>query len=399
MKRLFHSKPMSKRLYHFTVVLVFLTCLILPSCKKNPSNLTIENPSNFHDIFKQFWSKMNDRYVYWDKENTNWDGIYSHYAPLFDKLTNSDADVRQSLAYFKQMTAELVDSHFKIIFKNHLLIDSTINPAISRKMNKDTFHSPYQYNEIVQHYLDEGFLSEKGNIVNNGALISATSGTINGNLLYFHCNFFSLKQSWEANDNNKVNQILSYFFAKIKKEGSSIKGIIIDLRNNTGGNLQDLNFLAGKLVNTDVVFGYSRSKNGLGKMSYLPWLEAKIKHDPTYNVTVPIVLLGDAFSASLSETLIVALKTKKNCSFIGEQTYGATGPISDPLIFNSGSFDVGDFMSVETSSVEFKGLDGSFYESKGITPDINLPFNLRKLSQGIDEQLEAAIKRLNDQAK
>lgn len=80
--------------------------------------------------------------------------------------------------------------------------------------------------------------------------------------------------------------------------------------------------------------------------------------------------------------------------FIGEQTYGATGPLTDPAIFNSGSFNIGSFLSVETSSVEFKGLNGLSYEGIGITPDIDSPFNYKNLSIGKDSQLELAINNI-----
>lgn len=379
----------------YTVIII---CVLTNSCKKeNMASDFTENPDSFHKIFIQFWEKMNNQYVYWDRENTDWNDVYDKYKPIFDNLTNNDVDKRKSIYYFKEMTSDLIDGHFLITFNDKLLADSIINPSMARKIKSTNFHDKYNYDEIVNSYLDPGFLSNKGNIIQNGTLLKATAGRINNNLLYFHCNFFSLKQSYSSNDGNKLNEVLEYFFSSIKKDSNSIKGIILDLRNNSGGDIADLNFIAGKLIDQDIVFGYTRSKTGLGKLNYLPWLEAMIKHDSDYHVTVPIVILGDNFSASLSETLIIALKTKKNCLFVGEQTYGATGPLSDPTIFNSGSFNVGSFLSVKTSSVEFKSINGSGFEGKGITPDINSPFNYKSLLKRRDLQLEIAITQLKNQ--
>ncbi|WP_441901591.1 S41 family peptidase [Pedobacter psychrotolerans] len=371
----------------FTIVVIFLS-----SCKKqSPINLE-ENPTNFSMIFLQFWDKMNNQYVYWDRDNIDWNIIYKKYKPLFDNLSNSNSDKLKAVSYFREITANLIDNHFSITFNDPIIANATINPAIERKSKKNNFHDRYNYDGVVKTYLDSGFLSGKGNIVDNGTLINATVGTINNNLLYFHCNFFSLKQSYESNDGNKIKQILDYFFSQLKRTNNPIKGIILDLRNNTGGDIADLNFLAGKLTG-GITFGFTRSKSGLGKLDYLPWLEANLKHDVNDQVDKPVILLGDNFSASLSEIIIIALRSRKNL-FIGEQTYGATGQLSDPAIFNSGNFSIGNFMKVTTSATEFKGIDGTFYENTGIKPDISSPFNLRELLAGKDTQLELAINQI-----
>ncbi|WP_074488812.1 S41 family peptidase [Mucilaginibacter polytrichastri] len=353
----------------------------------------VADPKSFKDIFDVFWHKMDNQYVYWDTEETNWDAIYTQYRPLFENLSFSDPDRKKAAFYFRQMTSELEDGHYRITFNNKPLLDSIINPSIARKSLEPGFHAPYNYSDIVTPYLDKGYYTAKGSIINDNALISLTTGTIKQNLLYFNCNFFSLNQSQKAGD-AAIVQGLTFFFSKLNTSGK-IQGIIIDLRNNYGGDIGDLNYFAGKLVTADITFGYIRSKSGLGHNGYLPWIEAKVKHDPLYQNQYPIVILTDSFTASLCETIILALKADHACTVVGEVTYGATGPLSDPNIFNSGSFDVGAFMKVETSAVEFKTLDNQVIESKGIKPDVLVPFNIPAISQGKDLQLEAAIRFLN----
>jgi carboxyl-terminal processing protease len=374
-----------------SVILVFLLTVFI-SCNKVKNEQYNENADNMQQIFIQFWDKMNTQYVYWDKEQTNWELLYKEFKPRFDQLSNSDSDKKKAVTYFRQMCSELLDNHLIITFNNGVLKQSSINPSYERKAKKKNFHERFNYDDIVKSYLDDGFLAGRGHIVENGISISSTVGTINNSLLYFHCNFFSLNKSYNS-DTGDIKLILDYFFCRLKGECFPIKGIILDLRNNAGGSVVDMNFFAGKLVNNDVTFGYTRSKTGLGKLSYQPWLTSVLKHDAGYNVDVPIVLLIDNFSASLAEIMVIALKSKKNIT-IGENTYGATGAISDSEIFNSGSFNIGDFLTVKTSSVEFKGIDGLFYENVGIAPDIYVPFNAEELNAGKDAQLESAIKLL-----
>lgn len=363
------------------------------SCKKNTAIDYNEKPDNFQKIFLQFWDKMNNQYVFWDKEQTDWDAVYKEYKPLFEKLSNSDADQQKAVSYFRQLSAGLIDNHFNITFNEGVLKNVTINPGYDRKSKAVDFRGRFNYDPIVKTYLDEGFLSGKGDITDSGVPINLTAGTINKNLLYFHCNFFALKESFDLKE-GKTKEILTYFFAQLKGSPVPIKAIILDLRNNNGGNVTDLNFFAGKLIDKDISFGYTRAKTGMGKLNYLPWLESRLKHDPEYQVNVPVILLADRFSASLSEIMMIALKSDKNL-VIGEQTYGATGAISNADIFNSGPFTIGNFLSVKTSAVEFKGIDGTFYENKGLNPDIYVPFNLTDLAAGRDNQLELAIKISN----
>lgn len=379
-----------KKIVYLNIVFVFILFFAV-SCKKDPVINHNGATDNFSQIFIQFWDKMNYQYVYWDKESTDWNLVYKKYKPLFDQLGNSDEDKRKAATYFQQMTSGLTDNHFSISFNDGVLSNLTVNPAYDRKIRSENFHSRFNYVEVVKTYLDPGFLSGKGNITKNGLPINVTSGTLNNNLLYFHCNFFALKKSYDSN-NTQVKMVLDYFFSQLKQSTNPIKGVILDLRSNSGGEIIDLNFFAGKLVNKDITFGYTRGKSGLGKLSYLPWLESRLKRDPAYETTVPVVLLADNFSASLAEIMTLALKSPKNL-VIGEQTYGATGAISDAAIFNSGSFELGNFASVTTSAVEFKGIDGTFYENVGITPDLYVPFNLQELARNKDLQLELAIRQ------
>jgi carboxyl-terminal processing protease len=376
-----------------TLYLLIATFFIfVPACKKGTAINYSKNPDNLQKVFLQFWDKMNYHYVYWDKETTDWDLIYQKYKPLFDNLSDSDEDKKKAVVYFKEMTERLVDNHYQITFGPRMPGNSTIDPALDRKRKAETFHEKYNYEALVKPYLDQGFISGRANIRINGTLLSATTGTINSEVLYFQCNFFALEQAFGLGDNNKVKEALAYFFSRLNDKVKPVKGIILDLRNNPGGNVVDLNFFGGKLVDRDRLFGYTRGKSGLGRLGYLPWLESRLRHDPNATGSAPIVLLMDSYSASLAELMIIALKSEKNIC-IGESTYGATGPISDPLIFNAGSFTIGEYLSVRTSSVQFKDADGRFYEGIGLSPNIYAPFDAKNVAIGKDSQLELAISR------
>ncbi len=378
------------------VNLLFGTMLLMAtsSCKKVTIPDVANNyPTDFRGIFEQFWYKMNKNYVYWDVDTTNWDEVYAKYAPLFRKLNiENDADVRKSVTLFKELTKTLIDGHYEIQFIDPRISTSLVNPAMERKLIAPNYHAPYSYDKLVKKYLDSGYVYGYDNTSNNDQSVYAISGKINGNVLYFHCDYFGLKRSYYASVANDVRPVLQYFFSQL--ESSKLRGVIIDLRGTPGGDIIDLNFFVGRLINKDMLFGYTRNKNGDGRLDYSPWMKSILLTSSTNNIAYPIVVLGDNFSGSLSETVIMIVSTLPGCHFIGETTWGATGPLSDSAIFNSGSFTVGDFLSVKTSSVEFRNVNKKSFEGCGLLPDIAVSFNLQKINAGVDEQLEVAVTTL-----
>jgi carboxyl-terminal processing protease len=371
---------------------VVLLILLVSSCTKDIPN--VNRPENyvdgtFNDVFEAFWDGMNNNYVFWDIDTTDWNAMYTRYQPIFAKMNINDAnDVKKSINYFRLMTQGLVDSHYNLSFSYESVADSSINPSYGRKM--DTIHSLVDYYEYSIPYLND-VIGGEDNLTDPSQDRIAVAGTINDNILYFYCNMFELKSSYEASNNNDIKKVLDYFFAKLANP-AGLKGVIIDVRGNPGGDVGDLNFLLGKMVSSPLTFGYTRYKSGNGRLDYTPWAPAIITPQAgAKGLNIPVVALADAWSVSLAELTTMAIHTMPNGKFIGERTWGANGPLSQNQNFNGGQFSVANFMYAYTSSSEFKYLDNSIYEGKGFPPDITVPFNEAALRQGRDAALEAAI--------
>ena len=239
--------------------------------------------------------------------------------------------------------------------------------------------------------MDKGFVS--GTYISGAQRqIYAVCGTINNNILYFCCTEFALKEAFESIINNPVQSVLKYFFTKIQNLSPGIKGIVLDIRNNDEGNIADLNFLLGKFTNVPLKFGSTRYKSSNGRFDYTSWIDATITPYSMQSISnIPIFVLADNYSISLAEIMTMAIKTIPNTTFVGETTWGATGPLTDNSTYNDGQFQVGSFLSVFTSSAEFRYVDNLIYESKGFPPDIQVSFKLSSLQNGVDPAFEKAI--------
>lgn len=334
---------------------------------------------------------MNVNYTYWDIDTTDWDAVHYHYKPLFIPLDIKDPqDMQTAAQYFSRMTQGLIDGHYHVHFNSSLLVNWDLNPALARKQHGGNFRYPYSYLGIDTPYLDPGYITGKDPNAGYAAPLYAICGTIHQHILYFACNEFHLSHSYYSTRNNTITTALDYFFAELKS--SSINGVIIDVRNNPGGDLGDLNFLIGKLIDKPLHFGYTRYKSGNGRLEYTPWMKAYVNPGSDKPLTAPVIALADNFSASLSEAVAMAIHTLPSGKVLGEQTWGATGPvIDDNTIINFGSFEIPRYLSATLSSAAFKYIDNNIYEGKGFPPDVQVPFNSAAINHGHDPQLEAAI--------
>ena len=383
-----------KAIFFLGTVLIFFT-----SCRREisaPNQPEAYVGGNFEQVFDAFWNGMNNNYVFWDIDTTNWDAVYSRYRPLFSSLNINDSnDVRKSVGYFHDMTKGLIDGHFTLTFTDSQLVSATIDPAYERIQKRNDFHSPFFYAPIVAgRYLDSNFIFGYDSTTSPGDLRFALTGTINRNVAYLTFSEFSLKSSFESANSNGIKPVLSYFFNLIRSP-NSLKGIIIDVRLNGGGDIADLNFLVGKFITTPLKFGYTRYKSGNGRLDRTPWADAIVSPQPNaVSIVIPVIVLADMYSVSMAELTTMAIHTLPNGKFIGETTWGANGPLSPNEFFNAGQFVAAGFVNVYTSSSEFKYLDNNIYEGKGFPPDIAVPFDPAALESGDDPALDKAISQI-----
>lgn len=377
-----------------TAFFVLLLYFLLQSCQIEDN--APSEPNTFPDIFESFWLNMNRNYVYWDIDTTDWDDIYKEYKPKFAVLERSSIeDMRKSVAYFEDMTKTLIDGHFEINFVPNEISNFRINPLYNRKRANDTLYSfSYLLNDTI--YLDSNFKLgyDHVNVKHNSPLI-AVCGLIQDQIIYFSCNYFGITNSYYKNPNGGIRETLNYFIDLVNDEKREYKGVIIDVRNNPGGDVVDLGFILGNLIDRPLHIGYSQYKRGYGRLEYTDWIETYILPNPNQTTdNIPVTVLADRNSASLAETVVMSIKAMPNGTFLGEKTWGASGPIVDHDIYIGGSFEVGTFMKVRMSTCKVKSIEHTIFEGVGINPDIYIPHSIDDYSVGRDTQLEKALELL-----
>lgn len=371
------------------LLLIILTGI--QSCSKKETVALYNQPKDFNEIFESFWFAMNKNYMFWDREKLNWNDVYTKFKPKFNSLDiTSSSDLKRSVGYFRTITDSLLDGHFSITFTQPVLKDSIIYPAYFKIKSKNI--PQISYIKIDTAYLDKGFkFAADNNYSFNGVPMFATCGTINGNILFFQCSSFNLFKSYNSKSASSVKPVLDYFFSQLENS-VDLKGVIIDVRNNQGGDLNDLNFIVGRFIDRPLNFGFTRYKTGNGQFDYSPWIKSYI--NPTGNkslTNLTKVVLSDRYSASMSEMVVFAIRSLPESFVVGDTTWGATGAVLAQEVYNAGQFNIEGFMDVKESSNSFKYINNECYEGKGFPPDYKIISSISDLSLGIDKQLEKAI--------
>ena len=169
-------------------------------------------------------------------------------------------------------------------------------------------------------------------------------------------------------------------FEELQKQ--NIKSLIIDLRNNGGGLVDQAVDIAGYVLDKDSVVLYEVDKNGN---------EVVEKTTTAPIIDMPIIILTNENTASASEILAGALKDFGKAKTVGIKTYGK-GVIQEILSVKDGS-------GIKITTSEYQTPNRNKINKIGIEPNekVELPNDITSIlnvSEDKDTQLQKAIEML-----
>lgn len=169
-------------------------------------------------------------------------------------------------------------------------------------------------------------------------------------------------------------------YEELQKQG--IKSLIIDLRNNGGGIVDEALEIADYIADKGSVLLYEVDKNNNEEVK-------KSEHEPI--ISMPIVILTNENTASSSEILAGALKDLGKAKTCGVKTYGK-GVIQQVLTLGDGS-------GIKITSEKYLTPNKTEINKIGIEPDekVELPDtveNVLLVEEKEDTQLQKAIEML-----
>ncbi len=175
------------------------------------------------------------------------------------------------------------------------------------------------------------------------------------------------------------------FEEKVKElQNEGAKSIVIDLRNNGGGIVNEATDIADMLLDKGQTIISTVDKDGKKEITYS-------KKDPIF--TMPVTVLANENSASASEILACSLQDNERAKIIGTKTFGK-GIIQTLLSLTDGS-------GLKITTEEYYTPKGTTIHKAGITPDeeVKLPDTVKSIysvTKDEDTQLKKAIEILKN---
>lgn len=137
--------------------------------------------------------------------------------------------------------------------------------------------------------------------------------------------------------------------------GEGVEGIVMDLRNNGGGSLQEANALTGLFIDAGPVVQIRTSNSRVLR-------EGKERSSTFYDG--PLVVLINRMSASASEIFAGAIQDYNRGIVIGEQSFGK-GTVQSLVELDHGQ--------LKLTESKFYRISGESTQHRGVIPDISFP--------------------------
>ncbi len=172
---------------------------------------------------------------------------------------------------------------------------------------------------------------------------------------------------WEAYQKgdpnfNSTTKDIKRLIAEMQKE--RIDGLVMDLRNNGGGSLEEAINLTGLFIRTGPVVQVKDSYN-----------RTEIKSDDDTSITFngPLVVLINRFSASASEIFAGAIQDYHRGVVVGESSFGKGTVQSIIELDRYVNYPKDEVGALKLTFQKFYRVTGNSTQFKGVTPDIRFP--------------------------
>lgn len=182
-------------------------------------------------------------------------------------------------------------------------------------------------------------------------LISVKSKKLEDGYYWMRLTRFSERTTEELRDALKTAE-------KESKATGGLKGIVLDLRNNPGGLLDQAVSVSDAFLDKGVIVSIKGRRDVTDRV-----YEAKKQAN---DVRVPVVVLINAGSASASEIVAGALRDQKRALIIGERSFGK-GSVQNIIPLSDGS-------GLKLTVALYYTPNGSSIQAEGIVPDLEIPF-------------------------
>ena len=333
-----------KRIYYIIALLsvLFTSCHSVEEYENDPKG-----------NFEALWTILDEHYCFFREKGIDWDEVHARYSrQISPKMTQ-----RELFDVCSAMLEELQDGHVNLT--------SSFDVSYYTKWWSDY---PQNYDErlIEEHYFNFGLRQAS----------SLKYGVLKENVGYIRYDSFS-----GAIGEGNLDAVLSYL--------ATCKGLIIDVRDNGGGDLTNVDILVARFITERKLMGYLVHKKSPARDDFSEPYAYYIDPAPKGRVMwgKPVIVLTNRSTFSAANNFVSVMKSLPQVKIAGDVTGGGSGmPFTSELPIGWG---------IRFSSCSVLDSNGNITEF-GIAPSDGLKVDLDEnlALQGIDTILEKAIETL-----
>ena len=291
-------------------------------------------------LFDQVWNDFDQHYSLFVVKNINWDSLGAFYRPRAIAATTIDG----TSAQIARMLGKLQDDH--VVFRGTRVGTSPHGGGFDEV-------NPSEYVEYGDGFADGLYY-----------------GTVRPTIGYLNIPTFE-GTNWLPEVDSALNAL------------SGMASIIIDVRNNDGGFLDNATSAAGRFADRKTTVAYVRYRNGPAHTDFTSPIVQQVAPAGARQFLGKIVLLTDRNTISAAELFVLSMRALGRTTVVGDTTAGETGSPFARELQNGWSYQFPE-------SIEYT-LDMKEFEDIGLPPDVVVQNAFATSSVPNDSQLQRAI--------
>lgn len=342
------KNPIIYRILQQGFCLIF--CLgLLSSCIREEE--FVNNPQG---NFEQLWKIIDEQYCFLDYKQIDWDEIHTRYQKLITPNMGSEG----LFEVLSEMLYELQDGH--------------VNLASAHNVSYyDAWYQDYPRNFRAD-LLEDSYLGRASTDYRTAAGLKYK--ILEDNIGYIRYESFA-----DPVGNGNLDEVLSYL--------SVCNGLIIDVRDNGGGNATNSARIASRFTNEKILTEYISHKTGIGHNDFSKPYAIYLEPANGVRWQKKVVVLTNRRSFSATNDFVNHMRCLPNVTTIGDKTGGGSGMPFTSELPNGWSvrFSASPHFDAEMNHIEF-----------GIEPDIKADMLQEDELRGKDTLIEMARKLLSE---
>lgn len=401
---------------------------------RSDAAVSTDTPEGRLSVFDDAWERINERYYDRKFHGLDWDTQRTTFRPLAEKAESS----RELYTVLRRMIAPLNDPHTRVFAPEEkfdwwrprfVTIGITISevaglPTVSKvDRNSTPYRAGLRAGDIIENVDGQAAMS----LINQRLGARSDPDSASSRLRVFTkllegSDGTSVRLTWkDKNGKLKSGTFVRYwqerelgvrmrrehgygvieieaftkpiamaFARELKQKLSGVRGLIIDLRTNGGGDAEAMSEVASIFFGVDTNLGRFTDRAGTS-FTISTRYRSMLTSFPVESSGVPLVVLTSERTASAAEIFVEALRDSRRATIIGTETCGCVLAVRTRHLLPDGGL-------LDVSELDYETAQGQRIEGHGLLPDEAVEVGRSDLYAGRDRVLALAFDRLSSAA-